>query len=229
MKNNKINKILGIVTGTTGALLLIVVCLLVVRGNRISDIFDFSDLFPPRTTTASNVTYPTVPDPTTAPTTPAPSSSEETETAPTATEPPEIRYSTKLRVGVSRLDGNFDPFADLCEGDEDVMKLVGINLLTRDRAGKVILMATEGEYSYYNNERYLYTGPADISVDYDAEKDETTYTMKLKDGIFFSDGVKLTVDDLIFNLYVKVAFRKLKDWNITIDTLTPEQHKYIFG
>ena len=27
----------------------------------------------------------------------------------------------------------------------------------------------------------------------------------------------------------EVAFRKLKDWNITIDTLTPEQHKYIFG
>ena len=27
----------------------------------------------------------------------------------------------------------------------------------------------------------------------------------------------------------EVAFRKLKDWSITIDTLTPEQHKYIFG
>ncbi len=27
----------------------------------------------------------------------------------------------------------------------------------------------------------------------------------------------------------EVAFRKLKDWGIAIDTLTPEQHKYIYG
>ena len=27
----------------------------------------------------------------------------------------------------------------------------------------------------------------------------------------------------------EVSLRKLKDWNIQIDTLTPEQQKYIFG
>ena len=27
----------------------------------------------------------------------------------------------------------------------------------------------------------------------------------------------------------EVAFRKLKDWGITIDTLTPEQHRYLYG
>ncbi len=205
--NHKINRLLGIVTGAAGGLLLIIVAVLMIRGSRFSDIFDFADFFPTSAAAPTGDVRPTVPDPTV----PAPTQATEPvtasvpdETVPTTTEPPEVRYSTKLRVGVSRLDGNFDPFADLSEGDEDVMKLVGINLLTRDRAGKVILMATEGEYSYYNDQRYLYTGPADISVEYDAEKDETTYTLKLRDGIFFSDGVKLTVDDLIFNLYVRL-------------------------
>ena len=204
MNNNKLNKILGIVTALAGSVLLIAVGVLIFRGSRFSDIFDFSDLFRTAAPTTSASADPTVPY---AETTSAESQSEsptKESTAPTVTEPPEIRYSTKLRVGVSQLKGQFDPFAELSEGDENVMKLVGINLLTRDRAGKVIRMATEGEYSYYNNERYLYTGPADITVDYNENTNETTYTLKLKDGIFFSDGVKLTVDDLIFNLYVRL-------------------------
>lgn len=203
--NHKLNKILGIITGAAGGLLLILVAVLVLRGSRVSDIFDFSRLFG-RIEPTQEATKPVETVPPAVTTSPQPGSSvqpSETE-PPTVTEPPEIRYSTKLRVGVSELNGNFDPFADLSEGDDDVMKLVGIDLLTRDRAGKVILMASEGEYSYYNDNRYLYTGPADISVEYDSEKDETTYTLKLKDGIFFSDGVKLTVDDLIFNLYVRL-------------------------
>ena len=152
--NHKINRLLGIVTGAAGGLLLIIVAVLMIRGSRFSDIFDFADFFPTSAAAPTGDVRPTVPDPTV----PAPTQATEPvtasvpdETVPTATEPPEVRYSTKLRVGVSRLDGNFDPFADLSEGDEDVMKLVGINLLTRDRAGKVILMATEGEYSYYND------------------------------------------------------------------------------
>ena len=202
MKNNKLNKILGAITAVTGSLLLVFVLVLIFRGSKISDIFNFSDLLrPAQTTEAGNVpSGPTVPFETEG-TTAEPT---QESVLPTVTEPPEVRYSTKLRVGVTQLNGVFDPFADLDEGDSDVMKLVGINLLTRDRAGKVIRMATEGEYSYYNNERYLYTGPADITVNYDENTNETTYTLKLKDGIFFSDGVKLTVDDLIFNLYVRL-------------------------
>jgi len=41
------------------------------------------------------------------------------------------------------------------------------------------------------------------------------------------------VDTLLNNVPAEidreVAFRKLKDWGIGIDTLTPEQHKYIYG
>ena len=204
--NNKAAKLIGILAGVLGSILLVSVVVLVLNGGKISEIFDVSNLFA-RTTTAAPTEPPQTVPPvitTAAPTvtTPAPMTSE-SPTVPSETDEPPV-LTRILRVGVSSLKGNFNPFADLAEGDADVMKLVGINLLTRDRTGKVIMMATEGEYSYYNNERYLYTGPADITVGYDKEADETTYTLKLKDGIFFSDGVKLTVDDLIFNLYVRL-------------------------
>ncbi len=196
--NHKTNKILGIITATLGGLLLILVAALLIRGSRIGDIFNFSELVNRQTSSSS----PQESDPSS--TDPGASSESTEQITTTGTEPPELKYSTKLRVGVSRLEGKFDPFQNLCEGDESVMKLVGINLLTRDRAGKVIMQASEGEYSYYQGKRYLYTGPADIMVEYNEEADETSFTLRLKDGIFFSDGVKLTVDDLIFNLYVRL-------------------------
>lgn len=202
---NKINKTLGIIAGAMGGVLLILVAVLMIRGSRIGDIFDMNQVIRQQTTpeATEHSTNP-VPETTTVHGSNDSTSSSAMPDTTTATEPPELQYSTNLRVGVSRLEGNFNPFVSLSEGDADVMKLVGISLLTRDRAGKIIMMATEGEYSYYNGERYLYTGPADISVDYDEENDETSFTLKLRDDIFFSDGVKLTVDDLIFNLYVRL-------------------------
>ena len=206
MKNN-LNKILGIASLSLGGVLAALTIVLLATGSRFSEIFDVASLFTrngpdvPYTTEAPPAT--SAPDGTAAPTDPSVTEAPTT-TAEPETDAPEPVLSTVLRVGVSELQGNFNPFMPLSEGDANVLKLVGLNLLTRDRTGRVIMMATEGEYSYYNGERYLYTGPADISVDYNEENDETSFTLKLKDGIYFSDGVKLTVDDLIFNLYVRL-------------------------
>ena len=211
--NNKLIKVLGIAAGTLGSLLVVFIAVLMMTGSKFSDIFDFSNLFgrnqvsseAPATADLTSDTNPSAAsqNPSASPlaesTTPQGTSSS-SPAEPTA----EPVLSKVLRVGVSELKGNFDPFMALSEGDANVMKLVGLNLLTRDRTGRVIMMATEGEYSYFNNERYLYTGPADISREYDEEADESSFTLKLKDGIYFSDGVKLTVDDLIFNLYVRL-------------------------
>ena len=56
----------------------------------------------------------------------------------------------------------------------------------------------------YANPEPLAPIAKDISREYDEETDESSFTLKLKDGIYFSDGEKLTVDDLIFNLYVRL-------------------------
>ena len=210
--NNKLNKTLGIIAGSLGGLLLVIIAVLLLTGSSISDIFNFSKIFNRQDsqTTApltAEITTPGAETDSPALSTDSPQSGTSTAASSTdsptdPTNPPVL--STVLRVGVSELKGNFNPFMALSEGDANVMKLVGLNLLTRDRTGRVIMMATEGEYSYFNNERYLYTGPADISWEYDEEADESSFTLKLKDGIYFSDGEKLTVDDLIFNLYVRL-------------------------
>lgn len=44
--------------------------------------------------------------------------------------------------------------------------------------------------------------PAEIEVKYDGATDKTSYKIKLRDDIFFSDGTKMTADDIIFTLYV---------------------------
>ena len=196
--SHKINKILAILVGTFGSLLLILVAVLLLNGGKLSEIFDISDLFSRETSSAATQ------DPLPSESAQDPSDPDAQTAASTAEPTKEPVLATVLRVGVSDLQGNFNPFADLCEGDADVMKLVGINLLTRDRAGQVIKKATEGEYAYFQGDRHLYTGAADFTMEYDETSDETSVTVKLKDGIYFSDGVKLTVDDLIFNLYVRL-------------------------
>ena len=213
--NNKLNKSLVIAAGSLGGLLLIFIVVLLLTGHSVSDIFNFNKIFGKQETTAAPVvTTEITTAPTEADTTALVTTTETTTETPTTTAAPDTTsptdpteepvLSTVLRVGVSEMKGVFDPFNSTSEGDVNVMKLVGLNLLTRDRTGRVIMMATEGEYSYFNNERYLYTGPADISGEYDEEADEYSFTLKLKDGIYFSDGEKLTVDDLIFNLYVRL-------------------------
>jgi peptide/nickel transport system substrate-binding protein len=39
-------------------------------------------------------------------------------------------------------------------------------------------------------------------MDIQKDKDTTTYKIKIRDDIKFSDGEKLTIDDVIFNMYV---------------------------
>ncbi|MBQ4425677.1 MAG: hypothetical protein II882_08100 [Lachnospiraceae bacterium] len=199
--SNKPKKVLGAVLSVLGSLFLVFLVAFTSRGGRLSDIINFSSLFSKETTAATTEGVIEITDTSITPQKPN-ASGDETVPVPTGNDP--YGADRPLRVGVSALSGQFNPFTDLNEGDDTIMQLVGLRLLTRDRTGNVINRATEGEYAYYNNQRYLYTGPADISVEYDEAEDITTYTMKLKNGITFSDGERLTVDDLIFNLYVRL-------------------------
>ncbi|MBT7217857.1 MAG: hypothetical protein HN873_05640 [Chloroflexi bacterium] len=64
-----------------------------------------------------------------------------------------------------------------------------------------IFNAIEGETVSYNGTDYLYKGPADVKVEYDETTDTTKYTAKLRVGMKFSDGMPVTIDDLIFSYY----------------------------
>ena len=109
---------------------------------------------------------------------------------------------TPLVVAYGEFSQKFSIFVADTAYDTDVASMVSLgSLLTTDRTGGIIYNAIEGETVSYNGTDYLYKGPADVSVKYDEETDTTTYTAKIRDDIYFSDGVQMTADDIIFTYY----------------------------
>ncbi|MBE5784790.1 MAG: ABC transporter substrate-binding protein [Clostridiales bacterium] len=127
----------------------------------------------------------------------------EATTAPEASTEPEVEEpAAPLVVAYSPFSAKFSPFYADTAYDQDVVGLVSLGLMTTDRMGGIIFNAIEGETVNYNGTDYLYTGPANLSVKYDAASDTTTYTAKLREDLTFSDGDDLTADDVIFTYYV---------------------------
>lgn len=117
-----------------------------------------------------------------------------TETAEVSTVP--------LVVAEGEFSEKFSTFFADTVYDVNVEQMTNITMLTTDRVGGIVYNAIEGETISYNGTDYTYTGPCDVSVSYDEAADVTTYTIKLKEGILFSDGVEVTADDIIFTYYV---------------------------
>ena len=122
--------------------------------------------------------------------------------ADTAPEPlPELEEGEALEVGCSEFAGQFSPFYAALTSDRDAVELTQIRLLTCDRAGAPVLQGIEGEIRAYNGTDYTYYGPANLTI---TEQDDGTvwYDFTLRENLTFSDGEPVTVDDLIFSLYV---------------------------
>ena len=112
------------------------------------------------------------------------------------------KLTTPLVVGYSPFSQKFSPFFAKTSYDQDVADMVGISMMTTDRSGGIVYKAIEGEEIEYNGTKYKYTGPADIAVNFDKDANETTYSIKLREDMKFSDGEKVTADDVIFTYYV---------------------------
>ncbi|MDD6175425.1 MAG: ABC transporter substrate-binding protein [Firmicutes bacterium] len=112
------------------------------------------------------------------------------------------KLTTPLVVGYSAFSQKFSPFFAKTSYDQDVASMVSISLMTTDRSGATIYNAIKGETTEYNGTKYTYTGPADIAVNFDKDANVTTYTIKMRDDLKFSDGEKVTADDIIFTYYV---------------------------
>ncbi len=108
---------------------------------------------------------------------------------------------TTLRVACSSLNGKFSPFFAETAYDKEVQSLTQALLLTSDRVGAVVLDGIEGETSKYNGTDYTYYGVSDLSI---TENEDGTvyYDFTLREDMKFSDGEEVTVDDVIFSMYV---------------------------
>lgn len=108
---------------------------------------------------------------------------------------------TPLVVGYSAFNQKFSPFFSETEYDQDVWLMTSLGMLNSDRQGQIIMKGIEGETHNYNGTDYTYYGPADCEI---VQKDDGTvdYNFKMREDLVFSDGEKVTIDDVIFSMYV---------------------------
>ena len=104
-------------------------------------------------------------------------------------------------IAETGFEGKFSPFFAASAPDQAVHALTQAVLLNADRRGEIIMHGIEGETRSYNGTDYTYYGLADCEV---TENDDgtVTYAITLRDDVTFSDGTPMTIDDVIFNMYV---------------------------
>ena len=106
-----------------------------------------------------------------------------------------------LVVGTQNFDGKFSPFFYTNSYENDVMNMIFDGLLLTDREGSVVLKGADGEVRPYNGTDYTYNGVANCDIVENADG-TVDYKITMKQGIKFSDGEEMTIDDVIFSYYV---------------------------
>ncbi len=91
------------------------------------------------------------------------------------------------------LDGVFNPFFATTGADMGVVGLTQIGMLTTGYENGEVTIA------YGENEAVV---TKDFESKFDPASGNTTYTFVIKNGIKYSDGEALTIEDVLFNLYV---------------------------
>ena len=116
-------------------------------------------------------------------------------------EEPAASGDKPLVVGYSNFSSKFSPFFAESAYDQDVASMTGANLLDVDRQGAIVEKGKTGETRSYNGTDYEYLGLADLTITENADG-TIDYDFDLRDNVVFSDGEKLTADDVIFSMYV---------------------------
>lgn len=111
-----------------------------------------------------------------------------------------------LVIGSPAFNSEFSSMFYTSAYDANVIELTQASLFDYDRDGILITDGSKGTTREYNGKKYEYTTAADMTVtqnkDASGKIATTTYNIKMRDDIYFSDGEKATVDDIIFQMYV---------------------------
>ena len=98
-----------------------------------------------------------------------------------------------LVIMSEELDGLFNPFYSTTGADGTIVGMTQIGMLTSKYVNGSI------EVGFGDDEAVVVK---DFESVYDSTKNETVYTFVIKNGILYSDGHPLTMEDVLFNLYV---------------------------
>ena len=94
-------------------------------------------------------------------------------------------------IMTEELSGLFNPFYATAGADMDVVGMTQIGMLSTDSGGNPV--AGDDESTVVKDFKYEITGSGDSA--------KTVYTFVIKNGLKFSDGVPLTMNDVMFNIY----------------------------
>ncbi len=98
-----------------------------------------------------------------------------------------------LVIMTEDLDGLFNPFFSTTGADATIVSMTQISMLGSDYVNGDVAVAYGKDHS---------VAVLDYVVNYDSATDKTTYTFILKNDIVYSDGHPMTMEDVLFNLYV---------------------------
>ena len=121
-----------------------------------------------------------------------------------------------LRLSIGACDEKFNPLFYTSQNDGTIAGLTQVSLITTNEAGELSVgedqptVALDYRETYYNSSQAkigtgdgktvaFEQGYSESSIDINGS---TTYEFLIKNGMKFSDGVDLTVMDVLFNLYV---------------------------
>lgn len=104
-------------------------------------------------------------------------------------------------ISSTKFDKEFNPFVASAGADKQAVDLTQIRLVENDRAGRLVYKGIDGELRQYGEKSYTYYGASDLSIDYNKQSDTTTYQIVLRNDLVFSNGEKLTIDDVLFSIY----------------------------
>ncbi len=96
-------------------------------------------------------------------------------------------------IMTEQLDGLFNPFFATSGNDSTIVSMTQIGMLTTGYKNGDVTVA------YGDDEAVVVK---DLSIVHNDSDDTTVYTFVIKNGIKFSDGHPLTIEDVIFNMYV---------------------------
>jgi len=113
----------------------------------------------------------------------------------------ESSSKTPLVVATNHFEAKFSPFFAASAEDMHIVDMTQISVLSLDRVGAPVLKGIEGETRSYNGTDYTYKGTSDIEIT-ENEDGTVTYDVKMRDDLKFSDGEPVTIDDVIFSIYV---------------------------
>ncbi len=126
---------------------------------------------------------------------------DETQGTQGSTEPSAPATADTLVFANDYMSQKFSPFFADTSYDQDAVGMTQVSLLGSDREGNVVLNGKEGAVIPYNGTDYTYYSLANCKIT-ENEDGTVTYAIDMRDDVTFSDGEKVTADDVIFSMYV---------------------------